>query len=41
VARSITEALRPHRRTWQKHLDDVGERKRAELETYKKQQKKK
>lgn len=41
VARSIADALRPHRRTWQKHLDDVGERKKAELAAYKKQQKKK
>jgi PPK2 family polyphosphate:nucleotide phosphotransferase len=40
VARSIADALRPHRKTWQKHLDEVGGRKRAELEAYKKQKKK-
>ena len=39
VARAITEALRPHQRTWQKHLDDVGTGKKAELAAYKKKKK--
>jgi PPK2 family polyphosphate:nucleotide phosphotransferase len=40
VARAIVEALRPHRRAWQKYLDDVGEHKKAELTAYKKKAKK-
>jgi PPK2 family polyphosphate:nucleotide phosphotransferase len=40
VARAIVEALRPHRRTWQKHLDEVGEHKKAELTAYKRKTKK-
>ncbi|MDY7228005.1 PPK2 family polyphosphate kinase [Hyalangium rubrum] len=39
VARSIAEALRPHRRDWQKHLDAVGEAKKAELASYRKKKK--
>ena len=30
VARSIADALRPHRKAWQKQLDEVGEHKKAE-----------
>ncbi|HLK99909.1 MAG TPA: PPK2 family polyphosphate kinase [Myxococcaceae bacterium] len=40
VARAIVEALRPHQRTWQKHLDSVGEKKKAELTAYKRKKKK-
>ena len=36
VARSIADALRPHRKAWQKRLDEVGERKKTELETWRK-----
>ncbi len=40
VARSLAEALRPYRKSWQKHLDTVGESKKAELVAYKKKKKK-
>jgi PPK2 family polyphosphate:nucleotide phosphotransferase len=36
VARAVTEALRPYREDWQKKLDEVGTRKKAELEAWKK-----
>jgi PPK2 family polyphosphate:nucleotide phosphotransferase len=36
VARAIAAALRPHRKAWQKHLDEEGSRKRAELEAWRK-----
>lgn len=38
VARAIADALRPHRKTWQKQLDEVGASKRAELEAWRKGQ---
>jgi len=38
VARSIADALRPHRKAWQKQLDAVGERKKSELESSRKGQ---
>ncbi|WP_224241286.1 PPK2 family polyphosphate kinase [Hyalangium gracile] len=34
VARAIADALRPHRKAWQQHLDEQGARKRAELEAW-------
>jgi PPK2 family polyphosphate:nucleotide phosphotransferase len=34
VARAVTEALRPHKKTWQAQLDQVGVKKKAELEAY-------
>jgi PPK2 family polyphosphate:nucleotide phosphotransferase len=40
IARAIAEALRPHRKSWQKHLDEEGVRKRAELEAWRKGQRK-
>ena len=36
VARAITQALRPHRKAWQRHLDEEGERKKVELEAWRK-----
>jgi PPK2 family polyphosphate:nucleotide phosphotransferase len=36
VARAVTEALRPYREGWQKKLDEVGTRKKAELKDWKK-----
>jgi PPK2 family polyphosphate:nucleotide phosphotransferase len=36
VARAVVEALRPYREDWQKRLDEVGERKKAELEAWRK-----
>ena len=36
VARSLVEALRPYRQAWQDRLDEVGVRKKAELETWRK-----
>jgi PPK2 family polyphosphate:nucleotide phosphotransferase len=36
VARATVEALRPHRKAWQEKLDAVGERKKAELEAWRK-----
>ncbi|MDC0709939.1 polyphosphate kinase 2 family protein [Stigmatella sp. ncwal1] len=37
VARTIAEALRPHRKAWQAQLDAVGENKKAELAQYRQQ----
>ncbi|UQA61891.1 PPK2 family polyphosphate kinase [Polyangium aurulentum] len=34
VARAVTEAMRPHKKTWQARLDQVGVKKKSELETY-------
>ncbi|KFA89142.1 polyphosphate kinase 2 family protein [Archangium violaceum] len=34
VAHSLVEALRPYRQAWQDRLDEVGARKKAELETW-------
>lgn len=34
VARSVVKALRPYRDAWQQKLDEVGVRKRAELEAW-------
>jgi PPK2 family polyphosphate:nucleotide phosphotransferase len=36
VARTVASALRPHRKAWQRHLDEEGARKRAELEAWRK-----
>ncbi|WNG34134.1 polyphosphate kinase 2 family protein [Archangium minus] len=36
VARTLVEALRPHRKRWQERLDEVGTRKKAELEAWRK-----
>ncbi|HVG62160.1 MAG TPA: PPK2 family polyphosphate kinase [Hyalangium sp.] len=36
VARTIASALRPHRKAWQKKLDEEGAHKRAELEAWRK-----
>jgi len=36
VARAVVEALRPYREDWQKRLDEVGVRKKAELEAWRK-----
>ena len=36
VARAIADALRPHRKAWQNHLDEEGKRKKAELEAWRK-----
>ncbi|MFE8601991.1 polyphosphate kinase 2 family protein [Archangium violaceum] len=36
VARSLVEALRPYREAWQERLDEVGVRKKAELEAWRK-----
>jgi PPK2 family polyphosphate:nucleotide phosphotransferase len=36
VARSIADALRPHRKAWQKQMDEVGVSKKAELEAWRK-----
>jgi PPK2 family polyphosphate:nucleotide phosphotransferase len=36
VARTIAEALRPYRGEWQKKLDEVGARKKAELANWRK-----
>jgi PPK2 family polyphosphate:nucleotide phosphotransferase len=36
VARSLVEALRPYRQAWQDRLDEVGVRKKAELESWRK-----
>ncbi|HYI00927.1 PPK2 family polyphosphate kinase [Hyalangium sp.] len=36
VARAIADALRPHRKAWQKQLDDVGASKKAELDAWRK-----
>ena len=36
VARTLVEALRPYREVWQKKLDEVGVRKKAELEAWRK-----
>ncbi|QRN99380.1 polyphosphate kinase 2 family protein [Archangium violaceum] len=36
VARALVEALRPHRDTWQKKLDQIGVSKKAELEAWRK-----
>jgi PPK2 family polyphosphate:nucleotide phosphotransferase len=40
VARAIADALRPHRKAWRQHLDEEGVRKRAELEAWRKGQRK-
>jgi PPK2 family polyphosphate:nucleotide phosphotransferase len=34
VAQTLVEALRPHRKTWQRKLDESGERARGELAAY-------
>jgi PPK2 family polyphosphate:nucleotide phosphotransferase len=36
IARAIARALEPHRKAWQKKLDDEGAQKRAELEAWRK-----
>ncbi len=36
VARAIAEALSPHRKAWQKKLDEEGAQKKAELEAWRK-----
>lgn len=36
VARSLVETLRPYRQAWQDRLDEVGVRKKAELESWRK-----
>ncbi|OJT16936.1 polyphosphate--AMP phosphotransferase [Archangium sp. Cb G35] len=36
VARSLVETLRPYRQAWQDRLDEVGVRKKAELEAWRK-----
>jgi PPK2 family polyphosphate:nucleotide phosphotransferase len=36
VARSLVEALRPYRQAWQDRLDEVGVRKKADLESWRK-----
>ena len=36
VARAVVEALRPYREDWQKRLDEVGVRKKTELEAWRK-----
>lgn len=36
VARTLVEALRPYRKSWQDRLDAVGVRKKAELEAWRK-----
>lgn len=36
IARALADALRPHRKAWQKHLDEEGSRQRAELEAWRK-----
>ncbi|AKJ07008.1 PPK2 family polyphosphate:nucleotide phosphotransferase [Archangium gephyra] len=36
VARSLVEALRPYRQAWQDRLDEVGVRKKTELEAWRK-----
>ncbi|MFY0570940.1 polyphosphate kinase 2 family protein [Archangium lansingense] len=36
VARSLVETLRPYRQAWQDRLDEVGERKKAELASWRK-----
>jgi len=36
VARSLVETLRPYRKAWQDRLDEVGVRKKAELESWRK-----
>ncbi|WPB79118.1 polyphosphate kinase 2 family protein [Archangium violaceum] len=36
VARSLVETLRPYREAWQQRLDEVGVRKKAELEAWRK-----
>jgi PPK2 family polyphosphate:nucleotide phosphotransferase len=40
VARAIADALRPHRKAWQKHLDEEGVSKKAALEAWRKGQRK-
>jgi len=40
IARALADALRPHRKAWQKHLDEEGVRKKAELEAWRKGQRK-
>jgi PPK2 family polyphosphate:nucleotide phosphotransferase len=35
IARSIVQALRPYKKVWRDKLDQVGSRKKAELEAYK------
>ena len=39
VARTLVEALRPHRDTWQHRLDEVGTTKKQELAEWKKEKK--
>ncbi|HYO52519.1 polyphosphate kinase 2 family protein [Archangium sp.] len=36
VARTLVETLRPHREAWQERLDEVGARKKAQLEAWRK-----
>lgn len=36
IARAIAKALEPHRKAWQKKLDEVGAHKKAELEAWRK-----
>jgi PPK2 family polyphosphate:nucleotide phosphotransferase len=38
VARAVADALRPHRKAWQKQLDEVGANKKAELAAWRKGQ---
>jgi PPK2 family polyphosphate:nucleotide phosphotransferase len=37
IAKSLVEALRPHKKTWQDRLDAEGRRAKAELEAYRSQ----
>ena len=37
IARSVVEALRPHRKTWQEKLDEDGAKAKAELEAYRRE----
>jgi hypothetical protein len=34
MARSIVHALRPYKKVWRDKLDEVGAKKKAELEAY-------
>ncbi|PTL83856.1 polyphosphate kinase 2 family protein [Vitiosangium sp. GDMCC 1.1324] len=36
VARTLAETLRPYRKSWQERLDEVGTKKKAELEAWRK-----
>jgi len=34
IARAVADALRPYKKVWQEQLDEVGKKKKAELEAY-------